>query len=164
MTRIRWASPSPTRRQRRCGNGHFGKALLAGALLLAGAAQHADQASAEAALAVGLPADVAKQGLAIGWALNHATKEAAQAEALRRCRDFRDAPQATRDLCRVVESFDDRCVAVALDPDAGTTGVGWAVASKQDVAEDAAMDDCMESSTQKRRNSCRITLARCDGR
>jgi len=139
-----------------------GKVLLA--LWLAGAALHADRAGADGALAVGLPADVAKQGLAVGWAINHATSKAAQAEALRRCRELKEPPQATRDLCRIVETFDDRCVAVAVDPDAGTAGVGWAVADSQRAAEQAAMEDCMEISGQKRRNDCRITLARCDGR
>jgi hypothetical protein len=138
--------------------------LLAAAVLLAGAASQTDGARAESALAVGLPADVARQGLAVGWAVNHATREAAQAEALRRCREAREPSQATRDLCRVVESFDDQCVAVALDPDAGTTGVGWAVAKSQDEAEAAAMEDCRQSAHEKRRATCRITLARCDGR
>ena len=137
--------------------------LLAAAVLLAGAASQTDGARAEAALAVGLPADVGRQGLAVGWAINHATREAARAEALRRCREAKESPQATRDLCRVVESFDDQCVAVALDPDAGSTGVGWAVAKTQDAAETAAMEDCRQSAHEKRRAACRITLARCDG-
>lgn len=141
-----------------------GRLLLAGALLLAGTALHADRAGAEAALAVGLPADVAQKGLAVGWAINHATRKAAEAEALRRCREVKEAPQAARDLCRIVESFDDRCLAVALDPEAGTTGVGWAVAASHKAAEAAAMEDCAEGAGQKRRSSCRITFARCDGR
>jgi hypothetical protein len=53
---------------------------------------------------------------------------------------------------------------VALDPDAGTAGVGWAVAKSQDAADTAAMEDCRESTDEKRRAACRITLARCDGR
>lgn len=155
----------PTRGSLRCPRAHIRlRTLLAGALLLAAAAQQADQAGAEAALAVGFPDDVAKQGVAVGWAVNHDTKKAAEAEALRRCREAKKPPKATRNLCRIVESFDDECVAVALDPDAGTTGIGWAVAGKQDEAEDAAMDDCMSSAGKKRRNSCRIALARCDGR
>ena len=36
--------------------------------------------NADGALAVGLPGDVAKQGVAIGYALNYNAKEAAQAE------------------------------------------------------------------------------------
>ena len=136
--------------------------LLAAALSVA--ASYAGRARAEAALAVGLPADVGREGLAIGWAVNHATREAAQAEALRRCREAKEPPQATRDLCRVVESFDDQCVAVALDPDAGTKGVGWAVGKTKDAAEAAAMEDCRQSAHEKRRAACRVTLARCDGR
>lgn len=119
---------------------------------------------AEAALAVGLPADVAKQGLAMGWALNYPTKEAAQAEALKRCRNFQDAPQSTKDLCKVMESFRQRCLAVALDPENGTTGLGWAVAKDQKQAEDRAMDRCVDSSDKKRRDFCRVTLTRCDGK
>ena len=138
--------------------------LVGGALLLAGAASQAGRADAEAALAVGLPADVAKQGLAVGWAVNHASKQAAEAEALRRCREAKEPPQATRDLCRVVERFDDRCVAVALDPDPGTNGVGWAVAPSQDAAEAGAMEDCRRGTDEKRRAACRVILARCDGR
>ena len=138
-------------------------ALLACALLLAGAAAGAGLARAEGALAVGLPADVARQGLAVGWAVNHASREAAQAEALGRCRAAKEPPPATRDLCRVVESFEDACLALALDPDAGSTGVGWAVAQSRDAAEAAAMEDCRQSSDETRRAACRVILARCDG-
>ncbi len=137
---------------------------LAGALLLAAAVHGADGARADAALAVGRPADVAKQGLAMGWAVDYASKEAAEKEALARCREFREAPHATRDLCRIVQTFSDACLALALDPDLGTTGVGWGVHRNRDWAEDAAMEKCAEASTPKRRGSCRVTLTRCDGR
>lgn len=131
-------------------------------MVLAGAVLRPDMGHADAALAVGLPPDVAKQGIAMGYALNHATREAAQAEALRRCREFRDAPQATRDLCKIVENFRDRCVAIALDPEAGTTGLGWSVAKKQEMAEEIAMDKCVDTAGKKRRDFCRITFTRCD--
>jgi hypothetical protein len=119
-------------------------------------------ADADAALAVGLPGDVAKQGVAIGYALNYDTREAAQAEALKRCRNFQDAPQATRDLCKVVENFRDRCIAIALDPEVGTTGLGWSVSKKQELAEEVAMDRCTETAGKKRREFCRITYTKCD--
>mgnify|MGYP001404486891 FL=1 len=94
-------------------------ALLAGVVfaltVAAGAILRPDIGRADAALAIGLPPDVAKQGIAIGYALNYAKREEAQAEALKRCREFRDAPQATRDLCKIVENFRDRCAAIALD-------------------------------------------------
>jgi hypothetical protein len=123
----------------------------------------AGPAHAEAALAVGQPADVAKQGIAIGWAVDYPDKAAAEAEALARCRGFTDAPQATRGLCRIVESVRDACLAVALDPDRGSTGVGWGVHKNRDWAEDVAMERCAEASSPRRRASCQVALVRCDG-
>jgi hypothetical protein len=136
-----------------------GLTVLAVAVLLPPAAP----ARAEAALAVGQPADAGKQGVALGWAVDYPSKAAAEAEALTRCRSFGEAPQATRDLCRIVESFRDVCLAVALDPDRGTTGVGWGVHKNRDWAEDAAMEKCTETSTPKRREACEVKLIRCDG-
>ena len=137
-------------------------ALLLALIVLAGVTLRPHAGRADAALAVGLPQDVAKQGIAIGYALNYAKKEDAQAEALKRCREFSDAPQSTRDLCKIVENFRDRCMAIALDPDVGTTGLGWAVAKKQEQAEELAMDKCVDSAGKKRRDFCRITYTRCD--
>jgi hypothetical protein len=131
-------------------------------IVVAGTALRPGVGNADAALAVGLPADVAKQGVAMGYALNYDSKEAAQAEALKRCRAFRDAPQATRDICKIVENFRDRCMAIALDPDTGTTGLGWSVSKKQEQAEELAMERCVETAGKKRRDFCRITFTRCD--
>jgi hypothetical protein len=55
---------------------------LTAALLLAGVLHGPDAARADAALAVGRPADVARQGLAVGWAVDHAGRDAAEKEAL----------------------------------------------------------------------------------
>jgi len=137
---------------------------LTGAVLLAGALQGADGVRADAALAVSQIGDVPRQGLAVGWAVDYESKDAAEKEALARCRAFPDAPQATRDACRIVETFSDRCIAIALDPEPGTTGVGWDVHKRRDWAEEAAMEKCAEASTPKRRASCRVALIRCDGR
>jgi hypothetical protein len=137
---------------------------LAGALLFVIALQDADAVRADAALAVGQPADVAKQGLAVGWAVDYPSTAAAEAEALARCRGFRDAPQATRDLCKIAVSFGNTCLAVALDPEPGTTGAGWGVHRDRDWAEDLAMEKCAETSVPKRRDACRIAVTRCDGR
>lgn len=132
-------------------------------LLLTAALRAAHPVHAEAALAVGQPADVAKQGVAVGWAVDYPDKAAAEAEALARCRDVKDAPQPARDLCRIVESIRDTCLAVALDPDRGTSGVGWGVHKNRDWAEDAAMERCAEASAPRRRASCQVALVRCDG-
>jgi hypothetical protein len=139
--------------------------VLAVMLLLAGAGVHsADVAWADAALAIGRPADVARQGIAIGWAVDHGSRSTAEAEALARCRGFRDAPQATRDLCRVVQTFAGSCLAVAMDPEPGTTGIGWGVHPDRDWAEDTALEACAEASSPKRRDACRVAVIRCDGR
>jgi hypothetical protein len=134
------------------------------ALLLATAVHGSAKAHADAALAVGQPADVSKQGIAMGWAVDYASKDVAEREALARCRAFGEAPQATRELCRIVLSFGGTCLAVALDPEPGTTGVGWGVHKSRDWAEDMAMETCAEASAPKRRDFCRIALVRCDGR
>jgi len=133
-------------------------------LLLAGALLRPDVARADGALAVGLPGDVGRHGVAMGWAFNYPTKQGAQAEALKRCRGYRDAQQSTKDLCRIVESFRRSCLAVAWDPENGTTGIGWAVDRNQKEAEDLAMDGCMETSDKKRREFCRVSVTRCDGK
>jgi hypothetical protein len=138
--------------------------MLRAALVLGAAAHGADSARADAALALGRPADVTSQGIAIGWAVDYGSRAAAEAEALARCRGFRDAPQATRDLCRVVESFAGSCLALALDPEPGTTGVGWGVHKDRDWAEDAALEACAKASAPRRREACRVAVVRCDGR
>jgi hypothetical protein len=139
------------------------KAALAAALIC-GAQLLPERISAEGALAVGLPGDVAKQGLAIGYSLNYETTEKAQELALKRCREFQDAPQATRDLCRIVEKFSKRCLAVALDPQSGTTGIGWSTSKNQEVAEELALEKCVDTAGRKRREFCRVTLTTCDGK
>jgi hypothetical protein len=140
------------------------KSVLTSVLLLASAICGADRARADAALAVGKPADVARQGLAVGWAVGYPSAAAAETEALARCRGFRDAPQATRDLCKIAVTFGNTCLAVALDPEPGTTGVGWGVHKDRDWAEDMAMEKCAEASAPTRRDACRVAIVRCDRR
>ena len=134
---------------------------LAALALLAAAWPHAGRA--DGALAIGLPGDVARQGVAMGWVINYPTRAEAQSQALRHCRDFKDAPEQTRDLCKVVDAFRDECLAIALDPEFGTPGVGWAVAGNSTNAERAAMEKCMATAGRERQGSCRVTIARCDG-
>jgi hypothetical protein len=143
--------------------GPRGRAALAVGLICC-AALLPNRSSADGALAVGMPSNVAKDGLAMGYAFNYESTEKAQEIALKRCREYRDAPQATRDLCRIVEKFAKRCLAVALDPQFGTTGLGWSVSKNQEVAEDQAMEKCVDTSSRKRREFCRVTLTTCDGK
>ena len=119
--------------------------------------------AAEGALAIGLPNDVAKEGIAIGWVINSDSPDTAHERALRGCLDFRDAPATTRALCRVIKTFRGECVAIALDPEAGTPGVGWAVADSMQAAETDALAACISTAGAARRQHCKVTVLRCDG-
>lgn len=121
------------------------------------------QVRADGAVAVGLPADVAKEGVAFGWAINSATRQQAERDALGQCHAFLDAPKPTRDLCAVLRAFKDECIAIALDPEAGTPGVGWAVLPAKQAAEAKAMADCRATAGTAREGFCKVTTSRCDG-
>jgi hypothetical protein len=135
---------------------------LAGAVIVGLAWPQA--VTAEGALAIGLPADVAKEGVAFGWAVGYPTRQRAEAEALEKCRNFQGAPPSTRGLCKLFKSFDGQCFAIALDPQDGTPGVGWAIAANQKAAENNAMDACLATAGANRRNFCQVSATRCDER
>jgi hypothetical protein len=120
-------------------------------------------AQADGAIAIGLPSDVAMHGVAVGTSWNYTSQEAARARALEECLSFPDASADTRKLCKVIQTFVRECVAIALDPDAGTPGFGWAVALPQSAAEDAAMQACRMTAGASRQKFCRVTTTRCDG-
>lgn len=142
--------------------GGYVRARLAAAVLAFVALVPAS-AQADGAIAIGLPSDVARNGVAVGTSWNYSTPEGARARALEECLSFPDASADTRKLCKVVQSFVRECVAVALDPDAGTPGFGWAVASPQSAAEDVAMQACRKTAGVSRQKFCRVTTTRCDG-
>lgn len=120
-------------------------------------------ACAEGALAIALPKNVAKQGFAAGVSTNYATREEAEQGALERCQNEKSSPKATRKLCRVIETFRDRCAAIALDPKAGTPGAGWAISSTKSNAESDAIAACEKTAGRARRSFCKVTAVRCDG-
>ena len=113
-------------------------------------------------IAVGAPARIEADGLAIGVSYGQETPQDAQALAIKRCKDFQDAPVETRDLCRVLETFSNQCVSVALDPKAGTPGWGWAVARESRDAEEGALRMCRSTAGQQRESYCATTNLRCD--
>ena len=82
--------------------------------------------SADGALAIALPPDVVKQGFAYGYVTDYPDVNQADAQALKKCRDT--TIEGVRPLCTVIQDFKNQCVAVAMDPQAGTPGVGWSVA------------------------------------
>jgi hypothetical protein len=63
----------------------------------------------------------------------------------------------------VIKDFKDQCVAVAMDPQAGTPGVGWAVGDDRHTAEAQAPSGCEQTSVPGRRAARVIDHSACDG-
>jgi hypothetical protein len=122
------------------------------------------EAAAHGALAVGLPDNVAKSGVAMGRSWNHETAESARNEALDRCLSEKNASIEARKLCEIVREFEDECVALAMDPKDGTPGVGWAIAKSEADAEKAAMKKCKSTAGRERQEFCKLFTTRCDGK
>lgn len=120
------------------------------------------QAVAFGAMAVGETGNITTGGVAVGSSRNYASKDAAEARALKECLAFPDAPAETRARCKIVASFEKRCYAVALDPKAGTPGFGWSVRASRSIAESAALDDCRDTAGKSRAKFCKITVLECD--
>jgi uncharacterized protein DUF4189 len=131
------------------------------ALLLAAGAMRPTSAVADGALAVASPPDVVKQGFAYGYVTDYPDAKQADAEALKKCRDT--TLTAIRPMCKVIKDFKNQCVAVAMDPKAGTPGVGWGVADDVITAEREALGKCENTAGQDRRASCAVDHSSCDG-
>jgi hypothetical protein len=130
-------------------------------LLLAASAMRPTSAAADGALAVALPPDVVKQGFAYGYVTDYANPDQADAQALKKCRDT--TIEGVRPLCEVIQDFKNQCVAVAMDPQAGTPGVGWSVAPDLHTAESQALSKCESTAGPGRRAACAVDHSSCDG-
>jgi hypothetical protein len=117
--------------------------------------------SADGALAVALPPDVVKQGFAYGYVTDYPDVNQADAQALKKCRDT--TISGVRPLCTVIQDFKNQCVAVAMDPQAGTPGVGWSVAPDLHSAEAQALSKCEDTAGPGRRAACAVDHSSCDG-
>jgi hypothetical protein len=122
------------------------------------------RAEAEGAIAVGEPKDVAKEGYAYGFSTGKADMKTATAEALEACRKpDSSSSEPGRKLCKVIGTFTNECVAVALDPGMGTPGVGWAIGGNLKIAESMAIQRCKSTAGPGRGDYCKIDNSRCDG-
>lgn len=142
-----------------------GRAIYGGAVaLLCWLMVGASPVRAEGVLAVGVTKDVARDGFVIGYSVNKATLEAARERAMSSCRNVRvENAEAAKKECKVVAEFRDKCVAIADDPQNGTTGFGWAVAASRGEAIAQALDMCRTASSSARASYCRPAHASCDG-
>ena len=68
-----------------------------------------------------------------------------------------------RSLCKVIDTFSNRCVAVSMDPKAGTPGVGWGIGDDLRAAERLALSKCEATAGPGRRTACVVTESNCDG-
>ena len=118
-------------------------------------------ARADGAIAMGASGDFAKDGFAFGAAVNKASADEASAEALATCKKYDGAPKMA-EICRVVFTFKRECYALSFDPDAGTTGIGWAIAADKATAEDRAQKNCQVTAGPERRDQCKIDQSVCD--
>ena len=146
-------------------NRHYAAGAFLVLSLLCGGALGPSQSRADGALAVGLPADVVKGGFTYGYSNNNADANHAEAKALDACRTTKDAAKDAnlRSLCKVVQNYSNQCVAVAMDPAAGTPGVGWGVANDILSAERQALGKCMDTAGPSRRAACVVDHSSCDG-
>ena len=140
--------------------------VLAAAL---GATVTPHQASAYGALAVGVPANVARDGFASGITVDRPTEADARESALRTCRgqdpNARVQSQASgpaQKLCTLVTTFHRQCAVVAQDPAAGTPGIGWAVAPTLAEATQQALDNCRATAGATRKQYCVRDGYNCD--
>jgi len=151
-------------RMRSIERGRRAAATVIAACLIGGAAGWPNRSAAEGALAVGLPADVAKDGFAFGYALEKSSAEEARAAALADCRaESPGVDKRAQALCAPAGSFRNKCFAVAMDPKDATPGVGWAIAPSLKAASRGALAKCVATAGADRRDACKVTHAKCDG-
>lgn len=129
--------------------------LAALPLVLAGLA---GSARADGALAIGMKESGAQDGFDYGYSFGY-EPEKAKTEAMKECR--KQGGDVAR-LCRVVEVFSKACLAVAMDPKNGTSGVGWGIAPTKILAERMAIAACHETANEGRRLECKIDASVCE--
>lgn len=116
------------------------------------------------ALSVAEPSDVANDGYPNGIAYNFKTAPEAEERAQHECAQLAQGPAKTRKECKIVRTFENQCVVVALDPVKGTPGAGWSVADTLVNARREALERCEQTAGAPRRGECRISAEGCDGK
>lgn len=122
---------------------------------------------AEGALVVGVPPSVVESGVAIGFVTERPDAATASREAMELCRKRGEAttPNSIASFCtQVGKTFHDQCLAIAMDPEDGTPGVGWAIAPTQASADQQALANCAATAGADRREHCTVAKRACDGK
>ncbi len=95
----------------------------------------------------------------MGFSTNRDTMDEAKARSMTLCKNSGTLMSSI--LCQVVATFENKCVAVAIDPQVQTSGFGWAVADTEQASKNNALSNCQAGPT--RQNACKITDSYCDG-
>jgi hypothetical protein len=111
---------------------------------------------AAGAVAVGEPAEIAKDGVAIFTYVNASSAESAKKKALDGCKGLPNASATSKALCKIVATFENQCVAQSLDPQNGTPGFGWAMARNSSAAKEQALSNCRDTAGPTRQGACVI--------
>jgi Domain of unknown function (DUF4189) len=139
-------------------NGFLIGGLAAGCLILS-----AGPVAADGAVAIGVPKNVVKEGVAQGYSIRAKTREDARKVAMAYCTDVKKSSKAAVALCKVVQDFHDQCVAFALDPEPGTPGYGWGLGPDKAGAEKVALTMCYGNAGANRHDFCKAMASDCDG-
>jgi hypothetical protein len=124
-----------------------------------------DRCMAAGAVALGEPADISKDGFAIFTYVRADTSSIAKEKALAGCKALPNASSTSKALCKIVATFEDQCVAQALDPEDGTPGFGWAMARNSKQAKEQALSNCRDTAGPTRKDACVVSERSlwCDG-
>jgi hypothetical protein len=109
---------------------------------------------AAGAVAVGQPADVSKDGIAIFTHVKAHSAAEAKEKALAGCKSLPNSSETSKALCKIVATFENQCVAEALDPQNGTPGFGWAMARNSRMAKAQALSNCRDTAGPTRQDKC----------
>ena len=130
--------------------------IMMGATLFAATAMMNGTCMAAGAIALGQPSDISKDGVAIFTQVNSADTERAKEGALTGCRTLPRASSTAVALCKIVATFENQCLADAMDPQDGTPGFGWALASNSSEAKAQAISNCRDTAGPTRQDACVI--------
>jgi hypothetical protein len=137
------------------------RGIILSAIILATVFAETSPSVGAGAIAIGRPNDVAKRGISMGFSTNRDTMDAAKERSMILCQD--SGTTISSALCSVVATFQNQCVAVAIDPQIETPGFGWAVADSQPAAETRAVSNCRMTAGPTRQDACKVTDSYCDG-
>ena len=132
--------------------------IIAAGYLLMSIALASQPAAATAALVIGEPPDVAKDGFSYGVGFKFPNAERATEKAFEICRQHKGL--ASR--CKLITTFDAKCVAIAFDPQDGTPGVGWSIAVNSETAQREALAKCEATAGSDRKGKCAVDNTFCD--